>query len=100
MVMKALPSDPTQCYKERSELASVYFEAMELAADMESFYLQKKMTEHEAILQGGYPKSAAMEYAKTRASEERRYMLKAQAAVQAINDRSIKLSQNLKLREG
>jgi len=41
-----------------------------------------------------------MEYAKTRANEERRYAAKAQAAVSAINSRSIKLSQNLKLREG
>jgi len=43
MLMTALPVDQAACYDQRARLEPLYFEAMELAADLESFYLGRKM---------------------------------------------------------
>jgi len=72
---------------------------MEVAADLESLYMASKATHHKAILETGFPKSSALEYAKSLCSEELKYRGRSAALVEALKSRGIKLSQSLKLNE-
>lgn len=100
IVLVALPSDPAKVVQERAELEPLYFEALEFQADLESLYYASKVTHTKELLEKGFPKSACLEYAKALSGEERKYYQRAYGAVEAIKSRNIKLSQQIKQREG
>lgn len=89
---KPIPSDPVAVFDQRSLLEQYYLEAMDYAAEMESIYLSKAAMSYETA-------ECSWEYAKAQAHTERMWAKKAEAAVKAIESRSIKLSQQMKITE-
>ena len=94
VLKRALPHDPSAIHQERYMIEPWLFTAMEFAADLESFQLSRAAFEYEK------PECKSWDYACALAHEEKRWAKKAAAAVAAIESRSIKLSQSLKLHEG
>ena len=94
ILMSTLPTDPAKVHLERQTIEPIFFEAMEWAADLEAFYQIKAAREYEK------PECKSWDYAHAMAADEKRWAKKAQAAVSAIESRSIKLSQSIKIMEG
>lgn len=93
-LLSPLPHDPAKIHAERYAIEPWLYEALEWAADLEAFFLAEVASNYEK------PDCKSYDYAVAQAADKKRWAKKAQAAVTAIESRSIKLSQSLKLAEG
>jgi len=93
ILLSPLPHDPAKIHAERYAIEPYFFQAMEFAADLEAFYQAHAAAEYEK------PDVKSWDFACAKSAEFKRWAKKAQAAVSAIESRSIKLSQSLKLHE-
>lgn len=90
-LLSVLPSDPVKIHFERQQIEPWLFEALEWSADLEAFFLAEVAKNYES------PECKSYDYAVAMAADKKRWSKKAHAAVTAIESRSIKLSQSLKL---
>jgi len=93
-LLSPLPSDPVRIHAERQTIEPWLFEALEWSADLEAFFLAEVAHSYEQ------PECKSYDYAVAMSADKKRWAKKAQAAVSAIESRSIKLSQSLKIHEG
>jgi len=93
-LLSRLPSDASAIHQERLEIEPWRLQALEFAADFGNFESALAVREYEK------PDSRNWEFCQAQAHEQRKWRKKAEAAAEALESRSIKLSQMIKTFEG
>ena len=93
-LLSPLPTDSARVHEERLLIEPWRFQALEFAAEFGAFESALAVREYEK------PDSRNWEFCQAQAHEQRKWRKKAEAAAEALESRSIKLSQHIKLTEG